>query len=334
VGNTDIYFDDNYGKLYEDIEHGKAVVYNYTCELGSIKYQFIKREISIQVDSKTYFDIVTPYGYGGPLITEYKTEHTAELVNQFEIEFKKYCGDNDIVSEFVRFHPIINNVKDFKELYSAQYMRHTLGADLANYEDPVNEEFSKECRKKIKRLIRVGVTYKITSHPASIRGFKQIYYSTMDRNTADAYYYFGEDYFDKILKYFKDNVIVVEAIYEDKTIAEMLCFTYNDMIHVHLSGTLSEYINMSPAYILRYGLTIWGKEHGYKLIHFGGGKTNEADDSLFKFKKKFAQNTEFDFYIGKKIRDYTIYNKLCDMKQVSRDIDYFPAYRVQNNKSA
>ncbi|MEG1578858.1 MAG: hypothetical protein RR336_08850, partial [Oscillospiraceae bacterium] len=65
----DIYFDENYGKLYEEIECGTAEVFRFSSELGEVKHQFIQREIPILLaDGKTRFDLITPYGYGGPLV--------------------------------------------------------------------------------------------------------------------------------------------------------------------------------------------------------------------------------------------------------------------------
>ena len=122
-------------------------------------------------------------------------------------------------------------------------------------------------------------------------------------------------------------MILVEAIYEDKTIAAGLYFVYNGIIHVHLSGTDTNFLNFSPAYILKYGTALWGKEHNYKLIHYGGGLSNSEDDSLYCFKRKFAKTTDFDFYIGKKIWNQEIYDKLCELKQIDKCEDFFPAYR-------
>ena len=61
----DIYFDKNYGELYEDKENGKCIVFEFESEYGKVRNVFIKREIPISLcDEKKYFDIVTPYGYG------------------------------------------------------------------------------------------------------------------------------------------------------------------------------------------------------------------------------------------------------------------------------
>ena len=56
----DIYFDEKYGKLYENIEHGEACIFKCETENGIIINQFIKREIPLTIDENTYYDIVTP----------------------------------------------------------------------------------------------------------------------------------------------------------------------------------------------------------------------------------------------------------------------------------
>lgn len=156
-----------------------------------------------------------------------------------------------------------------------------------------------------------GVSYNIIEQPEDLSNFKEIYYSTMERNLANDYYHFDDAYFEQCVDSFRHNIVIVQAIYQQKVIAMGLYFTYNGIIHIHLSGTLSEYLYLSPAYVLRYAITLWGKENGYRLIHHGGGRTNLKDDNLYLFKKQFGRNTEFPFYIGKKIWDQEIYNELC-----------------------
>lgn len=322
----DIYFDENYGKLYEKVEKGEACVFECSTENGTIINQYIKREIPIKLDDNTYYDIVTPYGYGGPYIKECINKE--QLLKDYEEQFAKHCVDNNIVAEFVRFHPIYKNHEDFKIMYNATFNRCTLATNL-ELDNPVQDEFSKSCRKNIRQALNKGVTYRVTENPTNVDVFKDIYYSTMDRNNATEYYYFDDEYFNNILKYFPKNVLLVEAIYEEKTIACGLYFKVGTTIHIHLSGTLTEYLFLSPAYILRYATTLWGKENGYKLIHHGGGRTAAEDDSLYTFKKGFAQISRCEFYLGKKIWNSDIYDNLCKVKGISKEIDYFPAYRKE-----
>lgn len=322
---VDIYFEENYGKLYEKMENAIAEKFVFENENGKITSLFLKREIPEKIDGKTYYDLITPYGYGGPVV-EF-SNNKEKLLEDFEKEFSKYCLENNIVSEFIRFHPIAKNYEDFEKMYNAIYMRKTLATNIEDYEDPFQMEFSKSTRKTVKRCLNSGISYRITERPENLEEFKRIYYMNMERKEATEYYFFEDQYFSDILKYFKDNVIVVEAIYEDKVVATGLYFVSNNIIHAHLSGTDTEYLELSPAYVLKYATVIWAKERGIKLIHYGGGLSNSEEDSLYKFKRKFAQNTDFNFYIGKKIWNQEIYNKLCEIKNVDKNESFFPAYR-------
>ncbi|NLC17558.1 MAG: aminoacyltransferase, partial [Clostridiales bacterium] len=251
---SDIYFDDNYGKLYEDIEKGSAIIFNFENQYGKIKHQFIKRKIPIYINDNIYYDIITPYGYGGPIILECVPGKQKDLIEGFYKDFKIFCNNNFIVSEFIRFHPIFNNAQLFNDIYDVCFDRKTLGTNLKNFDDPIKAEFSKSCRKNIRQALNKGVGYRIIKAPEDVSTFKDIYYSTMDRNKAKSFYYFNDDYFNKALHYFKNNIVLVEALFGGKTIAAGFYFIYDKIIHMHLSGSLNEYLYLSPAYILRYAI--------------------------------------------------------------------------------
>lgn len=323
----DIYFEYNYGKLYEPIEKGTCELFEYRSSLGTIKHMFIKRKIPIQVGTETFYDLITPYGYGGPLIIECKEGQKTKLVYEYDLMFQQYCKKNNIVSEFIRFHPVLSNALDFMDCYNVSYARRTIGTNLIDYDDPFMAEFSKSCRKNVRSALNKGVTYKITENPKYIDNFIKIYYMTMRRNGAADYYYFDNKYFNRCVELLGSNMILVEAIYQEQTIAMGLFFAYDKIINVHLSGTHTEFMHLSPAYILRYAITVWGKENGYDLIHHGGGKSNNPNDSLYLFKKQFGKNTEFEFYVGKKIWNDKAYEDLCLTVNADGKSDFFPSYR-------
>ena len=323
----DIYFRPEYGKLCELIDGGLSEIFEYKTEHGSVTNLFIKREIPTLLDGVRYYDIITPYGYGGPVVNAESEEFTAALCSGYDKAFTRYCEENNIVSEFVRFHPLYENARDFGEIYHPEYIRDTLGTALEIYDDPVQSEFGKSCRKNIRRALNAGISFSVTRSPENIDEFMEIYYSTMDRDNASDFYYFDKKYFDTLLEYFSDDIIYTRAVYQDKVIAANICFVTDGNIHIHLSGTLSEYLYLSPAYVLRYAVTLWGKENGCKVIHHGGGTSNSPEDPLFSFKKQFAKNTRFEFCIGKKIRNSDIYNRLCEMAGAPADSSFFPAYR-------
>lgn len=51
-------------------------------------------------------DLTTPYGYGGPLV---EGEYNKNSILKFVKEMELYCRKNNIVSQFFRFAPWMNN---------------------------------------------------------------------------------------------------------------------------------------------------------------------------------------------------------------------------------
>ena len=64
----DIYFDPNYGKIYEELGEGTNHTFVYSDEYGKVSNMFLIRNIpDCIIDGVQYKDITTPYGYGGPI---------------------------------------------------------------------------------------------------------------------------------------------------------------------------------------------------------------------------------------------------------------------------
>lgn len=324
----DIYFSKAYGKLYEKMENGKCVSFTLFHKLGSVHYLFIKREIPIHLSgSGPYYDLITPYGYGGPIVEAEDASDKKELCQLFFREFRKYCQTENIVSEFIRFHPILKNASDFEEWYAIDFMRHTIQTRLHDTEDPLMTEYTPSIRRYIRKALEQGVEYKVSTHPRNLDRFKELYFQTMDRNKADAFYYFTDDYFEQCLRLLGPQLVVVEVMWEGNVIAMSLNFISNGAIHVHLTGSLEQYHHLHAPIILQYALLCWGMENGVKLIHHGGGRTNDPDDKLYLYKKKYGRTQELEYYTGKKIWDLEVYNSLCMKVNVEDDCSFFPAYR-------
>ena len=321
----DIYFEPEYAKLYET-EDSRAVEYRFECEHGLITNLFLKRTIVFpQLEGIQYYDIVTPYGYGGPVI-HWATDKE-KLINAYMEDFRRFSKQERIVSEFIRFHPIIANGVDFKEAYNTIYDRKTVGTNLT-FDDVIGTEFSKHKRKDIRRILKdPQIRFEVDEHPGDLADFLPVYYSTMDRDGADGYYYFDKAYFDRMLAAFPEHITTGKVFHGEKLIAMGVYFRYGKYLHAHLSGTLSEYLDYSPAYILKYALALYGHEKGYEVIHYGGGSSSSPENSLYRFKREFGRNTQFDFYIAKKIWDENAYRMICKAVNADMNSSFFPAYR-------
>lgn len=324
----DIYFNKDYGMLYEKIENGKCEVYEFRNALGSVRHLFIKREIPIRLpDGEMYYDLTTPYGYGGPVMRPAEGADKEELAQAFIMDFEQYCMRENIVSEFIRFHPVLKNAADFGDFYDTAFMRNTIQTRLQATKDPLMSEYSPSVRRYIRKALKQGVEYRVYVNPDSLDEFRELYLQTMERNQADEYYYFDEEYFTQCLSLLRPQLVIVEVSWKQTVIAMSLNFASDGVLHVHLTGSLEEYHDLYAPNILQYALLRWGMENDIKLIHHGGGRTNDPDDKLYLYKKKYGRAQELEFHVGRKIWNREIYDQLCREAEAETGSPFFPAYR-------
>ena len=111
--NIDIFFYPEYAKLFELHGDGEPFLFVYYHSPKDIViYPFLKRSLFQMHDNNiNLFDITSPYGYGGYL----RNSETVDM-EQFSDCFQEYCKENNMISEFIRFHPILENVNMHQKL--------------------------------------------------------------------------------------------------------------------------------------------------------------------------------------------------------------------------
>lgn len=326
----DIYFTENYGKIYERNNDGILKKYHYESKLGKVEYVFLFREVKIN-GFTGFYDISTPYGYGGPLFLGYRDEFLPNLISEFRINFNKYCIDHNIITEFIRFHPLLKNYTYLDNFIELNYIRDTVYMDLTSPELIWNN-ISSKCRNMIRKAEKNGIEIILDKEKNSIKEFYKLYTQTMDRNKAEKYYFFDESFFNNTLELLGENIFLFNAVYNKKIISSTLIMKYGDYIHYHFSGSDREFTNLAPNNLLLYKIALWGYENNCKYFHLGGGFSGN-EDPLFKFKKSFSKNGFSKFYIGKKIHNNEIYDKLTlewkKLKNINNieGVKYFPIYR-------
>ena len=325
----DVYYLPEYGKLCETMEEGEFKVFEYKSDAGRMINMYIRRPVPWIINGEQYYDIITPYGYGGPIVIEAGDRN--RLIQEYSMAFEKYCSDNKIVCEFIRFHPIFQNYQDVDDTYEVVYSRHTVGTNLKDFDDPVQKEFAKSIRRDNRRASEKGVSVKLKPAPTNLSIFRMLYEETMERNHADAKYYFPNEYYIILENELRPYLLEVQLHFENEVIASELYFIAGDILHAHLLGSNQKMLELAAGGLLEAAAAMWGKEHGYKYIHHGGGRSSNSDDSLYKYKKKFGKNTDFDFYIGRKIWNRNVYDALVAKRMEQGPIldeCYFPKYRA------
>lgn len=301
LNKKDIYFTNDYYNMYEQNGDGKASLFIYKEENNIAIYPFMLNEIKKYNLGKKYYDIESAYGYGGPLTN---SDDKKFLIN-FENNFLEYCKKNNVVAEFIRFHPLIKNENIFKKNISVFHNRTTVYLDLNKGIDSIwNEEIKSKNRNMIRKAKKNGLKVEISD---DYEEFKKIYSTTMDKVQASNYYYFNERYYEKIKN--SSDYILLNIKKETITIASAIFMKYGDFFHYHLAGSLKEYLKFAPNNLLLWEAIKLACDSGAKYFHFGGGLSDSLEDNLFKFKSGFSNDTA-DFYIGKRIHNEEIYDYL------------------------
>ena len=321
----DVYYLSGYVKAFQIHGDGQPLLFYYEGECIRGINVVMKRDIAgipffrDRLQRNVLFDFITPYGYGGWLLEGAGEE------NLF-IDYEKWCEEQCIVSEFVRYHPVLNNAEATPHFYDVVMMGNTISMDLSS-PDTIWANLTSKNRNMIRKAQKSGIEIYHGQYPEIYRTFKKIYNLTMDSDNAKEYYYFGDEFYNSICNDLSEAAQIFWAEIDGKIIAASIIIMSNGFMNYHLSGSLREYKNLAPSNLLLYKAALWGYHNGYKTFHLGGG-VGSKQDSLYKFKSAFNRNETKQFAIGKKIYLNDIYEKLVQMKNPSVEGDFFPKYRA------
>ena len=320
----DVYYLHGYVKGFKIHGDGEPLlVYYESKELKAI-FVGIKRNTDIE----GCYDCITPYGYGGVL---FEGNTSDDNLKHFWFEFKEKMLAEGIVDNFVRYHPILENVEEMKKLSSVTPLGKTIAFDLTS-KDIIWQNITSKNRNMIRKAEKNGVEIMHGKGRELLKKFKEIYNSTMEKDNAERYYFFEDEFYQSIDQDLHDNYEIFYAVLDTKIIAMSIMIFANDQMHYHLSGSVMEYRNLAPSNLLLYKAALWGCENGFKTFHLGGG-VGSQEDNLYIFKAAFNRNSDYHFYIGKEIFDQEKYYELVELRaekdlNFNRDSIFFPLYRT------
>lgn len=277
------------------------------------------RKLAGLIEAERYYDFATPYGYGGWLI------EGDDIEKLFE-EYKSWLFENDIISEFVRFHPMLMNHMACASFYDVVQLGAVVHMDLSSPEIVWDNMISKN-RNVIRKAIKNDIKIYNGRFPEIYNEFRTIYNITMDKDNADEYYYFDEDFYKSILEDLPQNAQIFYAEKDGSVIAASIMLAANGRMNYHLSGSLREFSSLAPTNLLLYKAALWGCSNGYKTLYLGGG-VGSGEDNLFKFKRAFYKGELNRFYIGKRIYSQEKYDELTNIRGLGiLNNQFFPVYR-------
>lgn len=306
----DIYYTSGIYSLYEQYGDGTPTCYFFT-ENGKVAlYPFLLNSINnLGYDlDKTYYDIQGVYGYNGVLTNSINPD----FIHSFYTSFEEYCHSTNIIAEFTRFNPLINNQQFSENYLKVAYDRETVKLNLElDYETIWNTQYSSKNRNMVRKAQKLGYTSEIIDDPSErqIENFIEIYHNSMSHANASKYFYFNKGYFSNIFKLLSGNSALVNIIDDTgKVVCSAIVLFAAKYCHYHLSGRSIMTDNSINSFLLDQLVQI-AQLRNKKVLHFGGGRSSNPDDSLFKFKAGFSRERE-KFFVGTKVWNSEAYKAI------------------------
>jgi hypothetical protein len=312
----DVYFRPEYVALHRSIEGSRALMFAYrreadgACWLYPFLLQPIKGITTQDSAPATWFDIETPYGYGGPLAS---TEE-ADFLAKAHAAFNDWCDEQNVVAEFIRLHPLLRNERWLDSQVQLVADRETVSLNLVDFNKLAPEAlpFDKMARYMLRRAERAGVRVETCEPRDDFDKFVALYRETMRRLGADEYYFFDERYFRGLRELIEDSGWLLAATLDEEWVAAALFLKDTSYLHYHLSATKPEPRLPGATNLLLYTAAQLGsRDDSLTTLHLGGGTTPQPGDSLLKFKRSMATDSH-SFYIGKRVHHPAMYATLCE----------------------
>lgn len=298
---TDVYYSSYYFTSAMKLDPGESLMFYYTDEEGTIVYPFIKRKLEGNEDG--YFDITTPFGYGGPVAIVKK--NVAVLIANFINAFSDYCREANIVAEFIRFHPLRENALLFASHYNLLplYKTYTIQLNPLHKRHILMEENghdeSEESGIVIKKLGTVRHMFE----------FLVLYYSEVRRREeTDSYYFFANDYFETLISSLGPNLHLFGAYDKNTLVSACYVLTAGDTIYHHIEGSLEEVDSTDAFKNILQKIAEWGEDNNFVFFHLGGDYKGDLSHDK-KIKEELSNLENSMFFICENIHNPEIYKK-------------------------
>jgi serine/alanine adding enzyme len=250
-------------------------------------------------------DITSAYGYGGPLGE-----------GDWRPAFRGACREQGVISEFIRFHPLLQNQHDLADV-ELRPIQDTVTVDTRLDDDALLAQMQPTARNKLRKAGRRGVQ---AEESRDLGHFHDLYHATMQRTDADQSYLFDGDYFAGLDR-LGDRLLMLDA-----GCAAALFICGGGAMHYHLSGSTPEGRRDAATNLLLWEAMRHARARGLHTLHLGGGL--RAGDALATFKQSVGAGRA-PYFQGRAVHDPDAYRALCREAGVADDGEFFPAYRAR-----
>ena len=315
----------------------RAIAATMVDDKGAVLFPLILRSVASEPQREgrgtASADLTSPYGYGGPFAWGIRDDES--VASEFWASFNEWARDVGAVSLFVRLSLFPHQMIGFDGNISERTPN--VVRELGMTPEAMLMDYKSSVRRSIRAAQRAGLMVEVDATGRRLSDFLTVYHATMDRHSADDFYYFPEQFFRDMMANLPGRFVFFHAMHEGKTISSVLMLLSNDYAYQFLSGTLTDAFRLRPVPLLKHSAYVWLAREGKKACVLGGGYSGK--DSLFEFKLSLAPHGVVPFKTGAIIYDVPRYEELVSARRQWEAAqgndwqprpDYFPAYRSPN----
>jgi hypothetical protein len=317
----DVYFTPGYGQAARDGE------FDSWCSIRRFDGRW-QVPLVIRRTAGGAHDAASPYGYSGVYAS---TDLTAvQVAEAWESTIGELRG-RGLVSVFLRHSPLVPQASAHPDQLPLMADHPTVSIRIQD-PDLMWSALEGRCRTSIRKAIGAGITARVrVAGYDDVRAgspFRALYEQTMRRRTASDFYFFGDDYFQRLLEALRADLHVAEAVdAEGRVVAACLLMAHGPLLHYHLSGSDPQGARSGANNLVLWEACRFAAALGIEVFHLGGGL--RPDDSLYRFKRSFG-GTRGTYRTTGLILDVKRYE---EMSGPGRSADgFFPAYRESGGR--
>ncbi len=303
----DIHLRARYYRMYELNGDGSARLFVYRKQADCYIQPFLLRSVPAFDGFAGYYDIESAYGYAGPVSTTEDLTFLAEA----DAAFCDYCKEQNVITEFVRFHPLLRNHRFVSSGSTLQliHLRDYVTVDLRSTATQAFEAYTPQNRNKIRKAENAGYRVHAQNSEASFGEFVHIYMENMKQLGASQQYYFSPAYFGSLQQLTLTDGVLLTVEGSEGAVGAGIFLKDGPWAHYFLSSVTPEGRKNGVGNLLLHEGINWARHSHCRTMHLGGGLSADPNDPLLTFKQNFSKET-MPFYIGKRVHLKGEYDRL------------------------
>jgi len=344
VADHDIYHRPEYLALFDDRRwpgvpdafFGRPCLFVLEDGSGLALHPLLERPLTgvagLKGDEGGLHDLVSPYGYAGPLLEATGEADRAVLAERFADRCADRCRRDRTVAEFVRFHPVLGNAA-LAARTTPDRRGDVVVADLRRDDHGLLAAMSQSTRSMIRAAARRGIEVVADdgNGPATL---ERLYLDAMRRRGAAPEYFLPSGFFAAMVQGLAGSIALLVAREAGRAVAAAI-FTARGTHASYSFAGIEAGLSRSPAgRVLVYEGMRWARDRGCATMILGGG-VGAGDDGLLRFKRFFSRGSRA-FHTAGRIHLPEVYRELSARRRTQiersgeptrRGPGYFPEYR-------